>query len=76
MYSTMYIAHGEQLLGQPITNENTSFVFEFGIMSINELRLKCWYVQNDQGATTNNNNNYKVTLRSLHNNNQKRITTK
>ena len=35
-----------------VTNQNASFVFEFGI-SINELRLKCWYVQKDQGATTN-----------------------
>ena len=30
----MYIAHSEQLLGQPITNENTSFVFEFGILAL------------------------------------------
>ena len=36
MYMYMYIiAHSKQLLGQPITNENTSLVFEFG----NELRL-------------------------------------
>ena len=34
LYSTMYIAHSEQLPGQPITNENTSFVFEFGILTL------------------------------------------
>ena len=48
----MYIAHSQQLLGQPITNQNTSSVFEFGI-SINELQLKFWQVQKDQGVTTN-----------------------
>ena len=25
----LYITYGDQLLSQPITNENTSFVFEF-----------------------------------------------
>ena len=34
IYMYMYIAHSEQLLGQPITNENTSFVFEFGILAL------------------------------------------
>ena len=30
----LYTVHGDQLLGQPITNENTSFVFEFGILAL------------------------------------------
>ena len=33
-YMYMYIARSEQLLGQPITNENTSFIFEFGILAL------------------------------------------
>ena len=48
---TLQCTSRQQLLGQPITNQNTFFVFKFSI-SINELRLKFWQVQNDQGATT------------------------
>ena len=38
------VTHTEQLVGQPVTNENMSFGFEFG----NDPRLKCWHVQKDR----------------------------